>query len=36
MIIGIPKPKLKDLANELPTNNEPNKPGPLVKATADI
>ena len=26
----------KAFAKELPTNKEPSKPGPLVKATADI
>ena len=28
--------KEKDFANEVPTSKEPNKPGPLVKATASI
>ena len=31
---GISKPKDKDFAKEVPTNKEPIKPGPLVKAIA--
>ena len=28
------KPIAKDFAKEVPTNNDPNRPGPLVKAIA--
>ena len=35
-IIGIRSPNANDLAKETPTSKDPNNPGPLVKATADI
>ena len=33
-ISGIFNPHAKPLANQLPTNKEPNQPGPFVKAMA--
>ena len=34
--MGIFLPNAKDLAKETPTSKEPNNPGPLVNAMAEI